>query len=437
MDCLCFPVSTINQEILMARLQLIHYLPHNLEIENSAVNWVLNRNRKSIPGFPQIVWSDGTPFREANAWAASRSIDVSTQTIHSDLSKLLQYANFLEESNLSWCHFPKQRSEQCLVRYRGHLIGLRNQGIISPSCATSRMRSTIAFYKFLKAEELIDPRQHYWRNKIFSLSTFDPNGFERTIRVATTDLSIPNKQRHASGLEDGLQPLTDQGVKDLVRIVQTTHSYEFYLMTLLGITTGARIGTIVDLKVATIRNASVDPQFPGYRFLRVGPGAIPPVGTKLDVTGTILVPDWIYEKLAAYATDTRRLLRQMKAAGEDKDLLLLNKGGRPYLGSGKEVSSAVRKFVADVRQAAQQERNAELAKFKFHMTRATFGTRLANTLLERFSANVALAFVKKLMLHKNESTTLRYIRWVQDKPIKHAAANAFSTKFLGLENEAD
>lgn len=417
----------------MARLEQIKYQPHNLQADNGAVTWAASSHRKPIDGLPQIIWNDGTPFREANAWAASRSVEVANQTVRSDMSKLLPYANFLEESGLSFYHFPKQKSEQCLIRYRGHLIDLRGKGVISPSCATTRMRSVIFFYKFLKAEGLIDPSKRYWRDRQYSFSVFDANGFERTIGVATTDLSIPNRKRHEAGLEDGLQPLSDEGVKELIRISKATQPIEFHLMVLLGISSGARIGTIVDLKVGTLRNADTDPQMPGYRLLRVGPGAVPPVATKKDVTGAIAVPEAIYQSLLTYATDTRRLQRQAKASVMNKEFLFLNQNGKPYIDSLMNVSTAIRKFTTDLRKAARAEGNTELAKFRFHMTRATFGTRLANMLMEQgFPVNAVLALVKRLMLHKHEATTLKYIRWVQNRPIKEAAANAFSLEFLGI-----
>jgi len=43
-----------------------------------------------------------------------------------------------------------------------------------------------------------------------------------------------------------------------------------------------------------------------------------------------------------------------------------------------------------------------------------------------------LALVSSLMLHKEVSTTLKYIKFVQQSPMKAAVANEYSNAFLGL-----
>lgn len=419
----------------MARLIHIAYLPHNLEVRASSVHWIPSAHRMAIPNLPQIVWDDGTPFRPANTWSAQRSISFNLKTVHSSMSKLLTYANFLEANELDWFHFPQQKAEQCLIRYRGYLIKCRENGTISPSGATHKMNAAISFYRYVMGEGLIDPNITLWRERRFSISTYDAKGFERTIRVSTTDLSIPNRKRPGLTLEDGLKPLSDEGLKELLRIAKKTQPYEFYLMLLIGSFSGARIGTITDLKVSTLLRAAPDPQFPENKLINVGPGATPPVSTKFDVNGQIVIPDALYKKLLAYAMDRRRIQRQGKASAEDRDILFLNTNGKRYCPRGQDSSSAIRDFTRNLRIAARAGGIAELADFKFHWTRATFATRVTAMLLEKHPVNAVLAFVKNLMLHKNESTTLRYIRFVQNKPIKESAANAFSVEFLGLENE--
>jgi hypothetical protein len=47
-----------------------------------------------------------------------------------------------------------------------------------------------------------------------------------------------------------------------------------------------------------------------------------------------------------------------------------------------------------------------------------------------------IAFVRDAMLHRHESTTFRYIKFMRDTKLKAAAANAFSEAFLGLAARA-
>ncbi|MNL79750.1 hypothetical protein D3C87_2064230 [compost metagenome] len=44
----------------------------------------------------------------------------------------------------------------------------------------------------------------------------------------------------------------------------------------------------------------------------------------------------------------------------------------------------------------------------------------------------ALALVKNALLHKDEATTLKYIKFVEKNPAKIAMANEFSKSFLGI-----
>jgi hypothetical protein len=44
----------------------------------------------------------------------------------------------------------------------------------------------------------------------------------------------------------------------------------------------------------------------------------------------------------------------------------------------------------------------------------------------------AIAIVMEAMLHKDEATTFRYIKFVEKTPAKTEAANAFTREFLGI-----
>jgi integrase len=423
----------------MARLLGISFQPHDDVCEGGAIRWEPNRSRLKVSTLPQIVWDDGTPFREANLWALHRAALglVSPKTVKSNLSKLLSYANFLEEEQIDFWHFPTRRAEQCLIRYRGHLTDRRNNGEISPSGASHRMRVVVQFYRFLRAEGLIDPALVMWKERRFTISTFDRVGFERTISVNSTDLSIPNRTRKGLTLEDGLLPLSEDGLAELLRIARSSLPHEFFLMLLLGFYCGLRIGTIADLRVGTLVNATPDPMSPCNKFINVGPGACPTVATKFGVNGQISVPEPVFQLILAYAGSVDRSHRQARAPEGRSDLLFITTRGNAYSSQQDDSSAAIRTLTHQVRATAEAAGNAELSRFRFHQTRATFATRLTARLLEEYPVNEVLGFVKRAMLHKDESTTMRYIRFVQQRPIKIAAADAFTREFLGLNNETD
>ena len=75
-----------------------------------------------------------------------------------------------------------------------------------------------------------------------------------------------------------------------------------------------------------------------------------------------------------------------------------------------------------------------LDKFKFHQTRATYGTWLMSICLENTSIKAAIEFVKRAMHHKDESTTFRYVKFIEHTQAKIEVANAFTEAFLGLHS---
>lgn len=423
----------------MARLITIQYQRHEDALEDGVLKRIPRVAPDQLMPIPQIVWNDGSPFREANVWALSRASEQLTniQTVASNMSKLLSYANFLEENDIDMWEFPSVREDQALIQYRGHLINSRNEGLLSPSGATQRMRVVIQFYRFLYSEGLIDPSRVLWRDRRFAFSAFDQHGFERTVIVNSTNLSIPNRRRKGLRLEDGLIPLTDGAIKQLLEIAHSNLPIEFNLMLLLGISCGLRLGTICDLKVRTLFNASADPTSPDNKIINVGPGASPPVATKRSVTGQIAIPAHVYKSLIDYATSQRRVKRQAKSSDKDADLLFLTPNGKPYTAPGGDSSPAIRTLMKRVRSIAAEKGNSELARLKFHQTRVTFATRLAKKLLESYPINVVIAFLKRALLHADEATTIKYIKFVTDEPIKSEAADAFTRAFLGTENEHD
>jgi hypothetical protein len=46
----------------------------------------------------------------------------------------------------------------------------------------------------------------------------------------------------------------------------------------------------------------------------------------------------------------------------------------------------------------------------------------------------AIAFVRDAMLHKDEAVTLRYVRFLQQAPVKAAISNEFTAAFSGIVN---
>jgi integrase len=202
---------------------------------------------------------------------------------------------------------------------------------------------------------------------------------------------------------------------------------ELHLMLCTGFFTGARVGTVTTLTVTSLQTAREDPHTPGVYLLPVGPGT--GISTKGSVKGDLVVPKAVLDDLKTYSLSTKRLLREAKARPEHKDLLFLTRTGRPY------TVSTVDSLVRDLRQRAVKDGMRFMLNFKFHQSRATFGTWLLDVLLASgASVTEALGIVRDAMLHKHEATTLLYVKFRANTRAKQKAAIAFNEAFTGFRS---
>lgn len=424
----------------MASLEFIYYIPHLPKVSaEGEVSWERDSACKPIESLPQVFWSDGSPWNEANLWAYERATSGKTdiKTVQSNMGHLHKYADWLELETLDWRHFPMLERDRVLFRWRKYLIAYRDElGLLSPSTASQRMRVTIQFYRFAKTNNLIERKSPMWQDRLAIHRFHDAHGFERTMTRPSSDLFIPNRTRHGLRLEGGLTPLTRDQMHELLAFSGQPQnaSVELHLMLQLGFYSGARIETITDLKRGTLHNALNDPSAPGLIYLSVGPNHRPHVATKYDVQGRIMVPEWLFQALLDYVGSTSRLRRETKAQPKDKDIVFLTRFGNRYANRGKNNGTAVDRALVDLRRKGNKLGMKFLSNFHFHVTRATFGTWLASLLLEKgHNSKAVLTFVSDAMLHKDIETTLRYIKFVEQTKVKIEVANDFTHAFLGTD----
>ncbi|NSL53546.1 site-specific integrase [Uliginosibacterium aquaticum] len=410
----------------MARLEYIRYQPHRPEIVGNSVQWVSDAAVRAVERLPQIFWADGQPWNEANLWALemSRSRDVKAKTVQSLMEHLHKYAKWLVDEQIDWRHFPKNKAERVLIRYRGFLIDSRDRGGLSPSTTTARMRAVIRFYRFSSGHNFISHEAPKWQDRVAVVRYFDSVGFERTLQRITTDISIPNRARPGVRLEDGLLPITAEHMQDLLRYTTEHVSEELHLMLLIGFFTGARLGTITSMKVPALENALRDPGVPGMWVVPVGPGT--GISTKFDVSGDLLIPDELMRLMKAYSTSARHLDRVIKADKSNKACLFLTRFGNPFK------PAAVNREMVDLRRQGICAGLKFLLRFHFHQTRATYGTWLMSISIGVGNVKAAIEFVRRAMHHRHESTTFRYITFIEHTKAKIEVASAFTLAFFGV-----
>lgn len=421
----------------MATLEKIRYEPHYFEVTHKSVSHNKKKGYPIIENLPQLFWSNGMPWREANLWALERITSGSAllKTVASNMNGLLNYAKFLELNDIKWFEFPIRKADRCLVRYRGTLIKLRDNGEIAPSTASEYMRICIMFYRWLRNMGFLSDVESLWSDKSYTIKYFDKVGFERTVSGVTADVSIPNRKRIGEVLEGGLLPVSAQDRDLILDFTKNNCSIELYLMLSLGFFTGMRLGSICDLKIQNLERAVPDPYAIGLLRLAIGPGASPPVHSKFNITGHVWIPRSLRDRLLEYIKTLRRATRESRAHPENKNLIFLTRFGNPYGRRGTDQSSAINVEMSKLRKKGIKSNLQILEKFYFHQSRCTFGTELARLALTTCKdTNLVVSMVGNALLHglNSEAVTFKYIRFIQDFPIKEALSNRFFSEFSGV-----
>lgn len=416
----------------MARVENIEYSPSTVTIHAGELARTLGPVDFGTKRLPQIMWRNGAPWREANLWAFQRanSNEVDIKTVISQCSSLVNYANWLESVEMNWWDFPARKDERCLIKFRGALIKQRDSGILSPSTATKIMRDTIAFYRWLDHTKLLVTQWPMWSERKATIIINNQYGFQRTMTIPTTDLAIKNRRRPGERLEGGLLPVSSADKELILKFSAQHANIELHLLLTLGFYTGMRIGTICDLKIETLNSAISEPGTNELYRLAVGPGAVPKVATKHGVTGQVWITKVHRDAILEYHYSPRRLLREAKAHQLDKSLIFLTRHGKPYLKAGGLNNSAINVMMFNLRKKAAALNLKSLEHFHFHQTRCTFATELAKILIPISGSINALAIIKDALLHQDEATTLKYIKFVEKYPAKAAFANEFTRSFL-------
>ncbi len=419
----------------MAVLESINYQPMMFAPDSSHkdFSFVSNPKRSSKSSFPQIYLSDGEPWHEANRYAFHRYDDLQKdiKTVNREMSHLVRYADWLENVGLHWLHFPKKKAERCLFRYRGFLINQREDGLLAPSSTSQAMNAVIAFYRWSSVYGYTQNTSKLFDDKTALITFFDQIGFSRTMNVTSTELSIPNRARTGSRLEDGLTPISQTSAKTLITHLSGHRNYQLYLMTKLALQSGCRHETVTTLNIDVLKKSYPDHMLSNVMRVKVGPST--GVQTKMDVFGEVYFPKSLVYELIDYFNSAEAILRRSKASKDMQKFVFLTTRGNRY--TRQTFGTLQHRIKEELIRAG----NTEFGRYKFHQLRATFGTMLMRALLKTqgISSVNAIEFVKEAMLHKDASTTWKYIKFVEKEPIEEQFLDTLWSIFTGPEKESD
>jgi integrase len=388
---------------------------------------------KLIKSFPQIYSADGEPWKEANQYAFSRFYDLrkKLKTVSREMSHIARYADWLEKENIHWLHFPKKKRERCLFRFKGFLIECRENHHLAPSTVSAVMNSTLNFYRWASREMLAQCRYDMWEEKAKTVKFFDRTGFSRTMNVMSSELSIPNRRRTGVTLEDGLLPLNKKSLDTLMLHLTNHSNYELYLFHKVAIQTGCRYETISTLTSEALKSAYQDPNMKHIMRVSVGPSTA--VKTKFDVSGSIMFPQVLLQELVDYYDSAEAILRRSKASNEHQKNIFLTSRGNLY--TRASFSTIIGRLRAELVELGY----TEFGRFKFHQLRATFGTMTMEHCLnsKAISNSGAIEFVKDAMLHKDASTTWKYVTFINNVPQDKAFYESLWAMFTGSVEQTD
>ncbi len=418
----------------MAILENIQHQPFEFKptSKNSEYGFIPNTNKEVEKSFPQIFLSDGEPWHEVNQYAFDRYYDQqkNLKTVNREMTHLTHYANWLEEEDLHWLHFPKRKYERCLFKFRGYLIKLRDEGFLAPSTTSQTMRSVVAFYRWTSDEGYAQAQSKLFDDKNKIIYFFDDVGFNRSMNVASSELSIPNRPRTGITLEDGLIPISQASTKILMAHLSEYSNHELYLMFKTALLTGCRHETISTLNIDALKKSYPDPLLSNIMRVEVGPGT--GVETKFDVYGAVYFPKSLVIELIEYFGSAEAILRRSKAKKSLQRNIFLTSHNNRY------TNQTFGTLLYRLKNELIESGHSEFGRFQFHQLRATFGTMMMRALLQTqgVSSLNAIEFVREAMLHKEASTTWKYIKFIENEPIEEQFLQTLWEMFNGANEQS-
>jgi site-specific recombinase XerD len=402
--------------------------------------------------YPVVLDKNGAPWAEANIYILSRiesSISPTMSTYASIADSLAAFRRFLDETEIDWTEFPSHKLKRPTYRYYSNLKLEIASGHLKASTAKRRMSAVISFYSWLKREGTLIPAHSPWKESDKYIQLTDLHGFKFSKHVTSTDISIKttqSKDPYDNRIDDGgkLQPLKIQEQEWLVDALISLGNTEMLLIHLLGLLTGARIQTILTMRLKHISTEHLKKSSDEVR-IPAGPGT--GIDTKNDKKIVIHIPIWFYQKLITYSESERAKRRRGKSSkGDNADQhLFLSVRGSPLYQSKLDnlefnklnsirhakAGQGVRQFITDrIIPLIRTKNDAPDFHYQFHDTRASYGMNLTDRQLERvnigeITLHQAREFVKARMSHESSATTDRYLQYRSNLTI----ASNINTKY--------
>ncbi|MDD1141002.1 site-specific integrase [Pseudomonas sp. TNT2022 ID233] len=392
---------------------------------------------------PFLFHSDGSPWKEANAYLLSLLRDKSplnrrTDDVRRRASKLLSYLLFCEDSNLDWLDFSGARPPlRPTYKYFYHLI---NDGARSNAVINQHTSVVYHFYKYVSEFWYALDLGRVDTIKQVRFLIHSPKGSRlieaekrsqtrRTPGVSTVPIGFVR--------EDGedLRPLSNSELGEFINTIGDEQQWSPVerLILLTSLMTGARKQTVLTMRLKHLKAFQEEKLLPeGAYKLHAGPGT--GIDTKNDSAQTLYFPKQIAEELITLARSPMMSKRRKKFRAhleinypgfsmmdEEVYLFLSDQGSCYYMAKNDARYSLIRSpQTGQVTDTLKRKLNKKVVgdfpkDFSFHWLRATYAYQLYQRLQVLVKKGLLrpgedIDFIQGRMHHQSRVTTENYLK---------------------------
>ncbi|WP_019350539.1 tyrosine-type recombinase/integrase [Vibrio splendidus] len=410
----------------------------------------------NIGSLPTLFNQDGSFNHEANSYLFYQKAVKAAKDLSPCAQALQAYYQFLEDKGLVWDSFPPIKRLKPTYLFRSHLLMQIKNGGLAHSTASVRMNQVVNYYKWLMHDgylKIKNEKEAPFKMEFVSVqSTGMLAHISPTFTVETSDLRIKVPKDASSKNIRPLSPLSQESLSLLTQHLPSA-SEELRLQVLISIDTGMRIQEVATLSLNAF-NTAVPLAESEHRYEIVLSPQSTGVQTKFSKQRRVEISSELLTTLHEYRTSERRIKRVNKLNAklaslpenalslkqetierlelcERHEPLFVSEQGNPV--TAKSIEARWGEFRSSIKKTCP------FFTHRFHDLRSTYGTYRLNDMLEAgLSPMECMDLLMAWMGHRNESTTWKYLRYLQRKEafkIKFGILDSIMHEALGGENE--
>jgi len=358
--------------------------------------------RVRIPEFPCLLYTDGSPWPEGNAYlleSVCQRINFSLHTLKSIANDLLRYLRFFTSENIDFKYLPSRRPAYPVHRFQYELKMQVEAGCVSSGTAERCLGRIEAFYDWMAQESFVSQEL---ASKV-----------GKRARNCRRNFNVRSGKTEAE--KSALSALSKEEQVVLVKYLKNINNIELRLIYYVALITGMRLQSILtlqkhifdgfDLKVNDVYSITI--------------GDSTGIDSKYGKNMVIHVPTILMQKLEIYYRGKRAISRRKKdSKGKYTNYIFLNSRGKPYYITKKDRLEKGNDCFNDGGYVGKFTRNTVLPQtgleFKFHHIRATFAMNLVDAQLALVSKgiinlNQARNYVRERLGHESSEVTDQYL----------------------------